>query len=181
MSGLEPGDVAPEFSLKNAKSEDASAYTSLDQIMGKNGAVIVFECNHCPYVVGSIERINNIATYASENSIGFVGINSNDAVKYPDDSFQAMHKRAMKGMPYPYLHDETQEVAKEWGAERTPEFYLIDSNKTVIYRGRMDDSPKNPMNVSSSELLDAINALISNESILVSRTESIGCSVKWKV
>ena len=84
-------------------------------------------------------------------------------------------------MPYSYLHDETQDVAKEWGAERTPEFYLLDSNKIIIYRGRMDDSPKNPMHATTTELLDAINALISNENPLVNRTKSIGCSVKWKV
>ena len=92
-----------------------------------------------------------------------------------------MQKRVARGMPYSYLHDETQDVAKEWGAERTPEFYLLDSNKIVIYRGRMDDSPKNPMHATTTELLDAINALISNENPLVNSTKSIGCSVKWKV
>ena len=181
MSGLEPGDKAPEFNLKNANCKENLVYTSLDDVMGTNGAIIVFECNHCPYVVGSIDRINKIANYSLENNIGFAGINSNDAINYPDDSFEAMQKRAMKGMPYGYLHDETQEVAKEWGAERTPEFYLLDSNKVVVYRGRMDDSPKNPMHATTSELLDAVNALISNESLILNRTNSIGCSVKWKV
>jgi len=181
MTGLEPGDKALDFRLKNANAKEDTTIVSFDEILGENGAIVLFECNHCPYVVGSVERINNIANHALENNIGFVGINSNDAIKYPDDSFEAMQKRARKGMPYPYLHDETQEVAKEWGAERTPEFYLIDTNKVVIYRGRMDNSPKNPMNATTSELLDALNAHISNENLIITRTESIGCSVKWKV
>jgi len=180
MSGLEPGDKAPDFKLKNANTQGDLIEASLDDIMGSNGAIIVFECNHCPYVVGSIERINNAANFALENNIGFVGINSNDAVKYPDDSFEAMQKRAIRGMPYSYLFDETQEVAKEWGAERTPEFYLINNEKLVVYRGRMDDSPKNPMNATTSELFDAIGALLSHKTPDTSRTDSIGCSVKWK-
>jgi len=181
MGGLEPGDKAFNFELKNANINNKDLIISLDEIMDENGAIVLFECNHCPYVVGSIERINNIAKVALEKKLGFVGINSNDAINYPDDSFEAMQKRASRGMPYPYLHDEDQEVAKEWGAERTPEFYLINSNKIVVYRGRMDNSPKNPMNATTSELLDAINALISGEKASINRTESIGCSVKWKV
>lgn len=181
MGGLEPGDKALNFELKNANIIDGKILISLDDIMGENGAVVLFECNHCPYVVGSIDRINNVAKFALENKLGFVGVNSNDAINYPDDSFEAMQKRAMKGMPYSYLHDEDQQVAKEWGAERTPEFYLINSNKIVVYRGRMDDSPKNPTNATTSELLDAIKSLLSDESPITTRTDSIGCSIKWKV
>ncbi len=177
MSGLEPGDVAAEFKLKNANTTDD---LSLEEIMDDNGAIVLFECNHCPYVVGSIGRINSIANFALENKIGFVGINSNDAINYPDDSFEAMQKRASKGMPYPYLYDEMQIVAEEWGAERTPEFYLLDKNKIIIYRGRLDDSPKNPMYATTSELMDAINAMLSENVLTISRTDSIGCSIKWK-
>ena len=132
MSGLEPGDVATEFKLRNANSIGDLYEVSLGEIIDNNGAIVVFECNHCPYVIGSIDRINTIANFASKNHIGFVGINSNDAIRYPDDSFEAMQKRANRGMPYPYLHDETQVVAKEWGAERTPEFYLLDKNRIII-------------------------------------------------
>ncbi len=179
MGGFEPGDKVVGFRLKNA-NDKYDAEVSLDDIMGSNGAIIVFECNHCPYVIGSIDRINKIANFANTNELGFLGINSNDSINYPDDSFESMQKRASRGMPYPYLHDETQQVAKEWGAERTPEFYLIDKNKIVVYRGRMDDSPKNPMGATSSELSDAIEALISNKAPQIQRTMSIGCSVKWK-
>ena len=91
-----------------------------------------------------------------------------------------MVKRA-ESMTYPYLHDSTQEVAKEWGAERTPEFYLLDGSGTIRYRGRLDDSPKDPGMATTSELSDAITALLNDEQPDVSRTLSIGCSVKWKV
>ncbi len=178
MSGLEPGDVATQFRLMDANT---SSELTLEEIMNDNGAIVLFECNHCPYVVGSIGRINSIANFALQNKIGFVGINSNDAINYPDDSFEAMKKRAKKGMPYPYLYDETQEIAKEWGAERTPEFYLLNKNKIIVYRGRLDDSPRNPTHATTSELMDAINAMLSETPPSISRTDSIGCSVKWKV
>ena len=99
MGGLEPGDKALNFELKNANIIDGNIIISLDDIMRENGAVVLFECNHCPYVVGSIDRINNIAKFALENKLGFVGINSNDAINYPDDSFEAMQKRVARGMP----------------------------------------------------------------------------------
>ena len=92
-----------------------------------------------------------------------------------------MSKRADKGMSYPYLHDEDQQVATDWGAERTPEFYLLDGNGTITYRGRLDDSPKDPSLSTTSELSDAIDALLTDEEPSISRTDSIGCSVKWKV
>lgn len=179
MGGFEPGEKVLGFKLKNA-NEKYDSEVSLDGIIGLKGAIIVFECNHCPYVIGSIDRINKIANLANANGLGFLGINSNDSINYPDDSFDAMQKRASRGMPYPYLHDETQQVAKDWGAERTPEFYLIDQNKVVIYRGRMDNSPKNPVEATSSELSDAIEALLSKKTPKILRTDSIGCSVKWK-
>ena len=91
-----------------------------------------------------------------------------------------MTKRANKGMPYAYLHDETQEVALAWGAKRTPEFYLLNGEGVVVYRGRLDNSPRDPTAASTSELTDAMDALSMGESPTVNRTESIGCSIKWK-
>ena len=110
---LRIGDVAPEFNLKNANDSDGGT-SSLSGSMLKNGCVVVFECNHCPYVIASIDRMNNMAEYCKVNAIGFVGINSNDPDNYPADSFENMQKRAGKGMPYPYLHDNTQEIAALW-------------------------------------------------------------------
>lgn len=174
------GNVAPNFNLKNANSKIGNETFTLDDSMGSKGCVVVFECNHCPYVVASVDRMNSMAEYCKMNKIGFVGINSNDPDNYPADSFENMVKRAEKGMPYPYLHDSTQEVATAWGAQRTPEFFLLDVDGTVIYHGRMDDNPRDPTKVTTSELKDAIDALLVGTTPEVQSTDSIGCSVKWK-
>ena len=176
---LNVGDVAPEFNLKNANDSDGGT-SSLSASMLKNGCVVNFECNHCPYVIASIDRMNNMAEYCKVNAIGFVGINSNDPDNYPADSFENMQKRAGKGMPYPYLHDDTQEVATVWGAQRTPEFFLMNGEGVVIYRGRMDDSPRDPTAATTSELKDAIDAMLAGSTPPIQFTDSIGCSVKWK-
>ena len=177
--GLEPGDTALQFDLANANQQGPERCT-LSSITTDIGAVVVFTCNHCPYVIGNESRIEAIASRAREEGLGFVGINSNDAINYPTDNWEHMVKRA-ESMTYPYLHDSTQEVANEWGAERTPEFYLLDGSGIIRYRGRLDDSPKDPGMATTSELSDAITALLNDEAPDVSRTISIGCSVKWKV
>jgi peroxiredoxin len=177
---LQVGDKAPDYSLKNSNSEEGGDVLSLSDSIEKRGCVVVFECNHCPYVIASVDRINAMSNYCNEREIGFVGINSNDPVNYPADSFENMVKRAQKGMPYPYLHDPTQVTATAWGAERTPEFFLLNSEGIVVYHGRMDDSPRDPTQATTSELKDAIDAMVSGVNPTVVSTESIGCSVKWK-
>lgn len=174
--GLEPGDAGLPFDLPNAKGGAKSLSDALTDV----GAVVLFTCNHCPYVVGSEVRIEAIAAKAREHGIGFVGINSNDPIKYINDDWDHMVARA-EGMSYAYLHDADQTVAAAWGAERTPEFYLLDGAGTITYRGRMDDSPKDPTMATTNELADAMDALLAGETPPVSRTDSIGCSVKWKV
>ena len=99
--------------------------------------------------------------------MGFVSINSNDPEKYKDDDFSNMKKRAEKGMPYAYLHDDTQEIAHKWGAERTPEFYLLDGQGKVVYRGRLDNSPRDPTMATTSELVDAMDSLSMGEDPVV--------------
>ena len=179
--GIEPGQQAPFFQLPNANKNVDSDILSLTEIMGSNGAIITFTCNHCPYVVGSESRIEKIAAKARENNIGFIGINSNDPVNYESDSWPNMVKRASKGMTYAYLHDADQSIATLYGAERTPEFYFVNASGTVVYRGRLDDSPRDPAHATTSELSDAIDSLVSGKEISEPRTQSIGCSVKWKV
>ena len=174
------GDKAPEFLLQNANSSIGGEHLTLAESMENNGCVVVFECNHCPYVVASIDRMNNMAEYCKANDIGFVGINANDPENYPVDSFENMVKRADKGMPYAYLHDHTQEVATAWGAQRTPEFFLLNADGIVTYHGRMDDNPRDPTQVTTSELKDAIDAMIAGTTPAIQSTDSIGCSVKWK-
>jgi len=178
---MEPGSKAPEFRLPNANPNSGSESMSLAEAMGENGLIVAFTCNHCPYVVGSEPRIEAIAEKARSNGIGFVGINSNDPVMYESDSWDNMVKRASRGMSYPYLHDEDQTVAVSYGAERTPEFYLVSSSGKVVYRGRMDDSPRDPSHASTSDLSDAIDELLNGKEISNPRTDSIGCSVKWKL
>jgi len=177
---LEPGSKAPDFQLPNANPDSGGPTLSLQDVLGGNGGVVFFTCNHCPYVVGSEQRIERVAEVAREKELGFAGINSNDPVNYESDSWENMVKRAKKGMTYSYLHDASQEIALAYGAERTPEFYLLDSESNVVYRGRLDDSPRDPSHATTSELEDAIEELVKGTKVSVSRTESIGCSVKWK-
>lgn len=178
---IEPGDYAPDFELPNANSKVGGGSMALSDVMDENGAVVVFTCNHCPYVVGSEPRIEAIAERARQSGLGFAGINANDPVNYESDSWGHMIKRSDTGMTYSYLHDASQEVAAAYGAERTPEFYLMDSTGLVSYRGRMDDSPRDPSHATTSELADAIDEMLSGVGVTVPRTDSIGCSVKWKM
>ena len=177
---LATGDEAPPFSLTNANAAVGSKTMSFGDVAGDQGTLLVFECNHCPYVVASVDRINAMAEHCASLGIGFAGINANDPVTYENDSFEHMVKRANGGMPYPYLHDDTQAVAHAYGAKRTPEFYLFNAQRKLVYQGRMDDSPRHPGEVTTSELSDAITAMLSGEAPGVDYTESIGCSVKWK-
>jgi|TARA_A100001037_G_scaffold58765_1_gene50908 peroxiredoxin len=177
---IEPGNHAPKFKLPNANEGSGESHVSLSEVLGDSGGVVMFTCNHCPYVVGSEGRIEEIAEKARNNGLGFVGINSNDPVKYEADSWDNMVKRSQRGMTYPYLHDEDQTVATSYGAERTPEFYLVSSAGVVVYRGRMDDSPRDPSHATTNDLSEAIDDYVSGREISNPRTESIGCSVKWK-
>ncbi|MFL2956534.1 MAG: thioredoxin family protein [Candidatus Thalassarchaeaceae archaeon] len=178
--GIEPGDAAPDFQLPNANSSVGAEQMSLTDVSRASGTVVLFTCNHCPYVVGSEERIEAIANKARGLGMGFAGINSNDPIVYESDNWDSMVKRASKGMTYAYLHDASQEIAHSYGAERTPEFYLLDGGGTVVYRGRLDDSPRNPMDATTAELAEAMDALAFGGAIANPRTDSIGCSVKWK-
>jgi peroxiredoxin len=178
---LNISDIAPDFNLKNANPNQGGEMVSLNQAKGENGIVVVFECNHCPYVVASFSRMDAMAEYCGSKGIGYVGINSNDENNYPEDSYENMVKRANKGLPYSYLHDATQQVAQQYGAKRTPEFFLFNSQLELVYQGRMDDSPRNPTGVSTSELSDAITAILAGQTPSVVQTDSIGCSVKWKM
>ena len=177
---LEPGTKAPDFQLPNANPNSGGHTVNLQDVLEENGGVVFFTCNHCPYVVGSEPRIERVAEVARRNQLGFVGINSNDPVNYESDSWENMVKRSKRGMTYPYLHDSSQEVAHAYSAERTPEFYLLDSDSTVVYRGRLDDSPRDPSHATTSELEDAIDEHVKGKTVSIPRTESIGCSVKWK-
>lgn len=177
---LHIGDAAPAFELQNSNEKHGSTRMNIQSSRLENGLIVVFECNHCPYVIASISRLEAMAAKANDLNIGFVGINSNDPTVYPNDSFEHMQTRA-KGMSYPYLHDATQEIAHAYDAKRTPEFFLFNNELNLVYKGRMDDSPRDPMNVQTHELDDAIQAMLAGSTPAISSTESIGCSVKWKM
>ena len=168
------GSKAPYFNLPNTDGENISLEHFKAEIL-----VVIFTCNHCPYVIASESRIERMAERCRSEGLGFVGINSNDPIVYANDDWDHMIERA-KSMSYPYLHDAEQKIAHAYGAQRTPEFYLLDASSKIIYRGRMDDSPRNPNAVSTNELDDAVTSLMSGNTVRISRTESIGCSVKWK-
>ena len=176
---LRLADPAPKFSLTNANASEGDSTMTFEDAAGVNGTVVVFECNHCPYVIASVSRMESMAEKCVELGVGFVGINSNDPKVYPNDSFEHMQTRAAS-MGYPYLHDLTQDVAHAYGAKRTPEFFLFNADHKLVYQGRMDDSPKDPTAVTTTELSDAIEAMLSGAKPAVEYTESIGCAVKWK-
>jgi peroxiredoxin len=174
------GTKAPDFALPN--TIDNKTY-SFDNISGKNGTVVMFICNHCPYVVHVMEGITALANDYQNRGIGFIAISSNDVVNYPDDDPSLMKETAKKyGFSFPYLYDETQDVAKAYDAACTPDFYLFDAEKTLVYRGQMDSSrPKNELPVTGKDLRTALDAMLSGKTIDTLQKPSLGCNIKWKV
>ena len=171
--------LAPEFNLKNINDE----MVSLDQGRGLNGTVIVFICNHCPYVKAIASRLKKDADELSAHSINTIAIMSNDVSKYPDDSFDNMKIFSEKyRFNFPYLYDETQEVAKNYSAVCTPDFFGFDKNLKLKYRGRIDSGVMNSSLDSNIER-DLFNAMINiknNGEGPINQFNSIGCSIKWK-
>lgn len=161
---------------------DGRTYT-LDDIAGKNGTVIVFLCNHCPYVKAVIDRLVADARVLMAEGIGFAAICSNDADAYPADSFDAMQRFAQAhAFPFPYLHDEDQSVARAYGAVCTPDFFGYDANRGLKYRGRLDEGRTSPPPPGARrELVEAMRAIAVNGTAPPDQVPSIGCSIKWKV
>lgn len=174
---LQIGDAAPDFSLPGV---DGETY-SLDSFKTAPILVVVFSCNHCPYVVGSEARMIAFAQDYAPKNVAFVSINSNAETTYQDDDFPHMIERARDlGFPFPYLRDESQEVALSYGALRTPHYYVFDAQRVLQYTGRMDDNPRNPGLETTHELRDAVDDLLSGHAVRVSVTNPIGCNVKWR-
>lgn len=174
---LKIGDKAPDFNLPGA---DGKAYT-LESSRGRKVLVIVFMCNHCPYVQGSIERIKSIQDEFGIKGVQIVGINANDEVNYPDDSFDKMVEMAKaKKLNFAYLRDEDQAVASAYGAQCTPECFVFDEHRKLKYHGRVDDSPKDESKATVSDLRNAVDALVHNRKIAIELTSAIGCNIKWR-
>jgi thiol-disulfide isomerase/thioredoxin len=176
---LDLGVQAPNFTLPDTVSDKLMRFEDIAE--GKKATVVMFLCNHCPYVIYVNEEIINISTEYQAKGVGFVGISSNDAVNYPQDGPKLMKIHAAEtGYNFPYLYDELQEVAKTYDAACTPDFYIFDENKILIYRGRIDDArPKNDHPITGRDLRTALDAVLSGESVTEKQYPSGGCNIKW--
>jgi peroxiredoxin len=173
---LQPGQKAIDFKLP---STDGKEYR-LSDFNKLKFLVIFFTCNHCPYVVGSDELTRTTANKFAGKGVGFVGINSNSENTYPEDSFPNMVKRMKeKKFPWVYLYDQSQDIAKKYGALRTPHFYVFDEDRTLVYTGRGVDSPRDTSKMTINNLETVLEELTTGKQISVPVTNPIGCNVKW--
>ncbi len=173
------GTKAPNFELIDTVS---GKELSLGDLQGEKATLVMFICNHCPYVIHINDELIRIAKAYQPKGISFIAISSNDAVNYPQDGPEEMKVHAEKvGYPFPYLYDETQEVAKAYNAACTPDLFLFDENLQCVYRGQLDASrPKNDLPVTGKELRAAMDAVLADEPVSENQTPSIGCNIKWK-
>jgi peroxiredoxin len=169
---------APKFRLP---ATDGRSY-SLEDVAGEKGTVIVFICNHCPYVIAVIDRLVADAAALIKEGFGFAAICANDAKAYPQDSFDAMKLFAKAhGFPFPYLHDESQATARAYGAVCTPDFFGFGPDRKLKYRGRLDEGRTTPPPAGARrELLEAMRQIARDNEVVADQTPSIGCSIKWK-
>ncbi len=177
MANLSMGDRAIDFALPGV---DGETYALRDVSQGKEATAVVFMCNHCPYVLAWLDRIIDAAREYAGEDVAFVGINANDAAKYPADSVERMQALAQeRNLPFPYLRDESQEVARAYGAERTPEFFVFDRDLRLRYHGAPDS---NYDDAESAEpyLQNALDAVLDDKAPPVQDTTPVGCTIKWK-
>ena len=171
------GSAARDFLLPGV---DGKEY-SLDSFRESRVLVIIFMCNHCPYVKAVLPRLVDLQNQLKGKGAQLVGINSNDATRYPDDSFDNMKKVALdKKISFPYLFDATQETAKAYDAVCTPDIYLFGGERTLLYRGRIDDNWEQSEKVTEKDLQTAIESALKGKEISGEQIPSLGCSIKWK-
>ncbi len=173
------GTKAPNFKLINTITNEL---VSLDKIRGEKGTVVMFISNHCPFVKHVNEEIVRLSNDYHVTGFGFVAISSNDIENYPEDSPKNMWETArIHSYPFPYLYDETQEVAKAYDAACTPDFYLFDHKSKLVYRGQLDNSrPGNGIPVNGRDLREALDNLLNNNPQREKQKPSMGCNIKWK-
>ena len=179
-SGYNVGDKARDFSLKNVDGK----MVSLAGLPKAKGAIIIFSCNHCPYVVKYEDRMVALGKKYASKGYPVIAINSNDVTQYPDDSFEKMVERhKKKKYSFAYVFDETQEIAKAYGAEKTPHVYVVNkegADFVVKYIGAIDDNPNDSKAVKERYVENAVDALLSGKEVPVKSTKAIGCGIKWK-
>ncbi|WP_010231869.1 thioredoxin family protein [Gillisia marina] len=173
------GTKAPDFVLPDAITSNRY---SLSDLKGEKGTVIMFLSNHCPFVKHVNDEIVRVANDYRVTGFSFIAIMSNDIEAYPDDHPDLMWKAARKyHYPFPYLYDQTQEVAKDYDAACTPDFYLFDSELKLIYRGQLDNSrPGNGIPVNGRDLREALDSVLNNRNVPEPQKPSVGCNIKWK-
>jgi peroxiredoxin len=180
------GMRAPEFPRRGILGTDGKNY-HISDFSSAQVLVVVFMCNHCPYVQAIRPRIRSLEQEFRAQGVQVIGINSNDSIKYPDDSYDAMKKEVKEqGYEFPYLFDETQEVAKLYGAVCTPDFFVFDQTDPpkgplLAYRGRLDDNWKDESQVTRRDLAQAVESLLKRSPLSHEQHSSMGCSIKWKV
>ncbi|MFN5223192.1 MAG: thioredoxin family protein [Bacteroidota bacterium] len=179
--GLKIGDKAPDFTLKSTEGKEIN----LSGIQDNKGAIVVFTCNHCPFSVAYEDRI--IALHNKFKSLGYpvIAINPNDSKRVPEESFKHMKKRAKeKSFPFVYLQDESQEIAKAYGASRTPHVFIVqketDGSYVLRYIGAIDNNTDDPAAADKKYVDNAVNELLLGNTVSLSSTKAIGCSIKWK-
>jgi peroxiredoxin len=178
--GYKAGDTVTDISLKNVNGEKVS----FSQFKDAKGFIVVFCCNTCPVVKKYQQRIIDLNTQFSSKGYPVIAINSNDKTVSPGDSYEEMQKLAKdKGYRFPYLYDESQDVAKQWGATNTPHVYVLTKkgdNLVVEYVGAIDNNADDPNKADKKYVVDAVNALLKDEPVPVAGTKAIGCTIKWR-
>lgn len=178
--GYKAGDIVADISLKNVNGK----MISLSQFKDVKGFIVVFCCNTCPVVKKYQQRIIDLNTRFSNKGYPVIAINSNDKGVSPGDSYEEMQKYAsLKGFTFQYLYDESQDIARLWGATNTPHVYVLskkDDKLQVEYVGAIDNNADDPANADKKYVADAVNALLKNEQVAVKETRAIGCTIKWK-
>ena len=172
------GTEAPPFSLPDTEGKTVS----LSDFEGSKGYLIMFICNHCPYVKHVQQELARLGKEYQDKGVAVIAISSNDVANYPDDSPEKMAEEVKtQGYTFPYLYDETQEVAKAYGAACTPDFFLFDGDKKLVYRGQLDDSrPGNDKPVTGADLRAALDAVVAGKPVPKQQKPSMGCNIKWK-
>ena len=172
------GAPAPDFKLMNVDGR----MVGLEDFKKEPALLLIFMCNHCPFVKHVADGLTQLARDYMPRGVAIVGINSNDAAGYPQDSPEQMvHEAEQRGYPFPYLYDETQEVAKAYGAACTPDFFLYDKSRKLVYRGQLDASrPGNGVPVTGNDLRAALDAVLAGKPPPEKQIPSIGCNIKWR-
>ncbi len=176
---LKPGAKAPDFDLPGNDGNNHGYYGS-PSVRGKNGTLVFFTCNHCPYVVGSEDRMKGLFETCRAQGVSMVAIHSNETKDHPEDEFEKVKERMReKDFRWLSLRDEEQLVARTFGAERTPHYFLFDSRDELVYSGRMDNSPRDASKAETHELADALEDMLAGRPVRLPHTDAIGCNIKW--